>query len=73
MDELSGDLDVSGLVRAASINDFPSTRTWIERNKQHLLGQGKNRSFVRSQISKLVRAAALDGQVTNVEFLRFYG
>ena len=68
MDELLAGIDFSKLAKAVSISDYASVRAWIERYKQH-----GSHHYVRSQISKIVRAAALDGKVTHVEYFRSYG
>ena len=56
-----------------SINDYTTARTWIERNKQYLSSQRHVFHQIASEISRILRAAALDGQVTTVEILRYYG
>ena len=68
--------DVSELAKAATLKDYVSARAWVRTNKQFLDSQNSeedNRNLLRSQIGKLVRAAALSGQVDNVEYFRCYG
>lgn len=71
MGERSADLDVSELVRAVNVNDCATVRTWIERNKQYL--SDASHTSARRLIGKILRAAALGGQVANVEFFMRYG
>ena len=70
------DPDFSNLVRATNINDYTSAITWIERNKHYLSSKRYgNQSYhqVVSQISRILRDAAVHGQVTRVDFLRHHG
>ena len=54
-----------------------SAKVWIVRNEQFLASQeaqdSEVRAEVRGQIGKIVRAAAFDGQVDNVEYFRWHG
>ena len=65
--------DVSELAKAASLKDYVSARAWIVRNKHFLASQEAQNSEARCQIGKIVRAAAFDGQVDNVENFRWHG
>ena len=69
--------DVSKLVKAVSLKDYVSAKAWIVRNEQFLASQeaqdSEVRAEVRGQIGKIVRAAAFDGQVDNVEYFRWHG
>ena len=69
--------DVAKLVQAVNSKDYASAKAWIGRNKDHLAirqdSSEDNRNCVRSQIGKLLRAAAFGGQVDDVEYFRSYG
>ena len=66
------------LAKAASLKDYASAEEWIKRNKHYLTTQEgqtseDNQNFVRSQIAKVIRDAAYNGQVAMVEYFRSYG
>jgi len=72
MEELSA--DVSKLIEAASTKDYAAAKQWIERNNQYLSTQtDSDLSDARIEITRMLQTAALDGQVSYVEYFRSYG
>ena len=77
MGELSA--DISKLVKAASTKNYATAKQWIERNNQYLSTQTDSdlsdgvQNSARIEITRMLQTAALDGQVSYVEYFRSYG